>query len=414
MCVKYKSIIVLRKRARSSSSDDNSLDEKAPQQDEKAPQPFWPAEETHRLLTGRMQLMWERYPYIPNYPLYSTYRGKMLSYEESLPRDLSETDPYDRPDSWNIRPWSGPPIVWGHGEGYGLPRLNDPPPFIHQCTLARDFIAHWRNPGTDIRSCIGTCAVLVPMVCAYCWSQTWRRCDDTPRVAGDLEHNMQDTHISPVLRRCDNCGLASDYYIQLLVANDDFTTLSSVVSRGEATIQDVLRSVHAVYTWIASMERSPHFRQVTCTEEDVIASEWNIITGVYNALIGAIPVQASGLSTPGIASIIFDYWQGNDYQRVPGKLPRRSGECCHKLLCGGEEVECAWAAWGKVWATELLNSHPFLHERVQENRWGMWIPESWASWSIVRTANRWDESTNGSPITPDQGNTPEYEPGDGD
>ena len=146
-----------------------------PEGDEKGPEdvfprpPFWPVdvstvEDNRTLLWEVHPLTWDEFPFRPSV-WGCTQR---LQWDTEMPQDTLQVLSYTRADFWNLLPWVGRQLIWGQGLASGIDVRQDYPPFYHECTLARDFITHWPVNGPDA-SVVGRCAVMVPMLCAYCW-----------------------------------------------------------------------------------------------------------------------------------------------------------------------------------------------------------------------------------------------------
>ena len=218
-------------------------------------QPYWPVQvhspdaQNPKRNRSRFQwlqwdinpLRWNEYPFRPHVlgcDVSLEYAGEMPRTYPSA--SLYRVPPYTRADFWNLLPWVGPPLVWGQGIISGMQVRQDCPPYYHECTLTRDFIPFW-SPTRGVDQ-MGRCGVMVPMVCAYCWGHTWRRCDSIPRVGA---YGTPAARLSPVLEACVKCGQTSDYSIIRHILDGDFDSLIAIVVQGAATMNDVIRCTDA-------------------------------------------------------------------------------------------------------------------------------------------------------------------------
>ena len=343
-------------------------------------------------------LTWDQYPYRPLLGSCTEW----VRYTVEMPTNALSVHSYARADFWNLLPWVGPHVRWGQGSDGGIDVLQDHPPFYHECTLARDFIAHWPSwmHGSDA-SVVGRCGVMVPMVCAYCWGHTWRRCDRLPRV-GSFE--CAEARLSPILDECDHCGRPSDHHIARCVIFQDAPAVVAIVSRGAASIYDILRIARA-----CASVCSPN------PESGVPVTTYNLLGGApglatlqsltacvripfRDALESSAPAMSS---TRGICSIILEYWQGVDDTSPLGFGEDRNTKeilatmrgCSHSFPCA-PNATCFWTDdWVYNWVSEAVNADPRLNDWLgdhvdfwfpQQGR-AAWKPDSWAIWDVFRT-----------------------------
>ena len=337
-------------------------------------------------------LRWDEYPFRPDNPHSCTYP---LHYEEVVPANaLHIPRSYTRADFWNLLPWSGGNLVWGHGGDNYIPPLitQDHPPFYHQCTLARDFITHWPLVGSD-PSVVGCCGAMVPVVCAYCWCQNWRRCDSLARV-GSFKILPADARMSPILVECDLCGLTSDYHIARCVLSNNFGAIMKLVIRGATTIQDVLRCVDG-----CARVGSPYAiagLPVPGYElfggPDGVARREALQAVVKDTLISSFTASVPALADlSGVGLLIMEYWQGREVNSVVHSWRR----CTHSFPCGGGALalQCFWTdAWVLKWVAEMTNANPMQNDWLADHcdswfsaKGGVnWTPNSWAEWAVIR------------------------------
>ena len=431
--------IALRRKRR------RGTDELAPPEgDEKGPEdvfprpPFWPVdvstvEDNRTLLWEVHPLTWDEFPFRPSV-WGCTQR---LQWDTEMPQDTLQVLSYTRADFWNLLPWVGRQLIWGQGLASGIDVRQDYPPFYHECTLARDFITHWPVNGPDA-SVVGRCAVMVPMLCAYCWGHTWRRCDSIPRVGAYI--NTDEARLSPVLDECDHCGLTSDHNIAHRATAGDFGAVLAIVSRGASTVYDVLRC-------IAGCDVSERF--TILSNNAGVAALQTLLSGVRIPLHDALAASAPMLvHTAGIASIILEYWQGVDMTSAvdltsargvneAGGLVaavRATRRCTHSFPCanGTTDAKCHWMdAWAHEWVTEAFMANPRTNEWIAEHAavWfphqapenfaaggdpmqgATWSPDSWSAWGVFR-AHECPASQDGDMEFEEGDEQDEFEPGE--
>ena len=348
---------------------------------------YWPvADPADNDSSTRYNVMWYDYPFLPQSHILSC--DDEIFYEPAIPDDLSTVQAYSRADFWNLSPWIGPPLVWGIGHGFGIEVRQDPAPWVHECTLARDFISHWPLRGAD-PSIIGSCASLIPMVCAYCWGHTWRRCDTVPRVGA---YETQEAHMSPVLELCDHCGLTSDYNISRCIALNSFEFLQAFVNKGEANVRDIFRCLVGVNMWATPTGFA------TCSSEQACRTYGSMTWTMRSFLLSVLGQCAPDMQPiTGITSIIMLYWQGIDMtsegpRPLEAIMPRQfcdPTQCSHAFPCIPGE-ECMWADWAFKWGWEVSQSNVRWIDKYRDHAstWFPgevnWQPNSWSVWDIIR------------------------------
>ena len=318
-----------------------------------------------------------------------------VKYEEDLPSDLTAISIYTRADFVNLAPWVGPPIVWGQGSGFGVEILHDPPPYFHNCTLARDFLTNWPgsiDEGSD-PLVVGVCDAMIPLVCAYCWGRSWRRCDSVPRVG---KFGQFEAHMSPVLVLCDTCGLTSDYNIARFIVLNRFDSVTALLERGQAGIMDIFRNVLAISQW--RDDGAPYcFSTSVCDSSK--AHYVRLMNLVRTALQDALDrVSPSMAQCTDVTSIVMEYWQGismtpADPRELTAIMPAFLGTaiyCTHAFPCV-PGTKCIWAdKWTYEWGNEVTNTHIHLNAKFRDHAddWfpGVvnWKPNSWAQWRAIR------------------------------
>ena len=346
-----------------------------------------------------------------------------LFYEDELLTDVRQVTPYTRADFWNLLPWEGPKLVWGQSNGTGITFRQDHPPFYHQCTLARDFVAHWPLFGSD-SSIVGRCDAMIPLVCAYCWGQTWRRCDSLPRVGA---YEIDSARLSPILDECGHCGLASDHHIVRCIVTNNFEAILAMVSRGAATIHDVLRCVDGCANFdvlsLASRDGVSHI-----PGSDIFGGALGLthratmLTCAQTSLCAAFTQVDPRLAdtTGGAGLLIMEYWQGTNLRSptLPSFVPRRGRRACsHSFPCvhGGPDAGCLWMDdWANKWVVASTHANPRYNGWLADHcdSWSLrqsgadWAPDSWAVWEVLRAHECDDENA-------DMGNEGDAGEGDG-
>ena len=415
-------------------------DEKGPA-DDRPRAPYWPVDSN--ALGGTRTMSWEDYPLkweeFPHLPHVMTCTSRAL-YSLEVPQDALHVFSYTRADFWNLLPWVGRKLVWGQGLSSGIDVRQDHPPFYHECTLARDFITHWAGSAPD-SAVVGRCAVMVPMVCAYCWGHTWRRCDSIPRVGCYIP--TEEARLSPVLEECDHCGLTSDYNIVRFITGDDLDAVLALVSRGATSVHNVLRCVASsdVIAGFSIGETDAHV--------GALQSLLELVRIPFRAALDAsVPMIAN---TAGIGSIILEYWQGVDMLSAYGFAEAGSPvsavmdlkrKCTHSFPCasglpdGDPNARCRWMdEWAQELVQETTMANPRLNDFIAEHAekwfpeqvpdpladrfagrihfeptWGVqltgstWSPDSWAAWGVLRAHEC--EGQDGDEEEPDSPHSP--------
>ena len=366
-------------------------------------------EHQRTLLWEEHPLTWDEFPFRPSVRSCT----ERLQYDTEVPQDALQVLSYTRADFWNLLPWVGRKLLWGQGLASGIDVRQDYPPFYHECTLARDFITHWPVNGPDV-AVVGRCAVMVPMLCAYCWGHTWRRCDSIPRVGAYV--GTSEARLSPVLEECAHCGLTSDHNIARRAIGGDFGEVLAIVSRGASTVYNVLRC-------IAGCDVSERFAMMA--DDAGVAALQSLLAGVRIPLRDALAASAPMLAyTAGLDSIILEYWQGVDMTSAvvcmdmtsahgfyeEGGLVEAMGatrRCTHSFPCanGTTDAKCHWMDdWAHEWVAEAFMANPRTNEFIAEHAdvwfprqapddsaaWGVplhgatWSPDSWSAWGVFR------------------------------
>ena len=379
---------LIRKRGRE-SNDDEDTHAKFPHYADKG----WPycQDTASENSWTRYQLRWQDYPYTPN--LVSC--GEVVRYGDNIPSDLASITPYIRADFWNLAPWVGPPMVWGRGFGFGIEMMHDPPPYLHKCTLARDFVTQWPAEGWDPLA-VGTCGAIIPLVCAYCWARTWRRCDSVPRVGSYISPTNHEAYMSPVLELCDTCGCTSDYNIARCIVLNRFDSVFALLDTGRASVRDIFRCMLAVNRWAAP---GSAFGFQTVSDDASKDTYVRLMSAVRTTLQDALVLSYPQLSQhTDVTSIIMMYWQGID---MTPEHPRELTAIIPAFLCDAMFCEhafpcvpgkkCTWAVeWTSDWAREVHNSHLQLNYRFRDHAsaWfpgvDNWKPSTWAEWDAIR------------------------------
>ena len=378
----------IRKRVRE-EDDADSVIEKAPHFADNG-WPYWPAEHATSGSWPPTQayLRWQEYPFLPRL----VPCAGIVQYTDNIPTDLTTVQSYTRGDFWNLLPWVGPPVMWGKGYGFGIDVMHDPPPFYHECTLARDFVTQW-PPGDADTSVVGTCPTLIPILCAYCWAHSWRRCDTVPRVGA---YSGIEAHMSPVLDYCDSCGLTSDYNIARLIVLNRFDHVFALVDKGRASVLDVFRALIGVNRWSTPGD-GDSFK--TIHSADLLPTYGTLVAKVRVALQEALVSNAPALaSISDVTSIILMYCQGihmtaEDPRDLTGLHPAfilDVQSCTHSFPCLPGK-SCVWAHnWTYTWAKEVAASNINLSYkfRTHAEEWfpgvNNWQPNNWAEWGIIR------------------------------
>ena len=390
-----------RKRCRPIPTDGDSDAKALPGEGVGVPEDYWPLEPFDDDSSGRRcSVRWEDYPFLP---VTITCDGPVL-FECAIPsrivtqrtnttvvapynqEDLYTPVPhYNRGDFWNLADWVGPPLLWGVGHGFGIAFMHDPAPFYHKCTLARDFITYWPLQGPD-PSMVGTCRELVPLVCGYCWGQSWRQCDTVPRVGA---YDMPEAHISPVLDECDHCGLTSDFNIVRCMVHNDLSAVLDLVELDKASATDVFHCMRGIQEWPTATGFMRWHNDESCT------TYIGLLSMIRSNLRDALDVWAPGLAhIEDITGVIMMYWQGVDMTTgVPqmcdmlasGTL-RPSLECAHAFPCVPGD-KCVWLDWAQEWVNEMVMIDGLVitsHVSAWFPGIDRWQPDSWAVWSIIR------------------------------
>ena len=334
---------------------------------------------------------WTDYPFLPS----SVSCSDPVRYTDNIPDDLTSVFPYTRADFWNLVSWLGPPITWGKGYGFGIEVLHDLPPYLHDCTLVRDFVTHWPTSMSSLpdQSVLGTCDTLIPVVCAYCWAQSWLRCDSIPRVGA---HGNVEARMSPVLEICAECGLTSDYNIARYVVLNRFDSVHSLLARGTASVRDIFRVVLGVTQW-ATPDDGFGFKNFVSKE--ATATFRRMMAMVRESLQAALDTCATSLArASNITGIIMMYWQGIDMTTKDLREPTSVNNaflsdaiyCSHAFPCLPGQ-KCTWAEWTYEWAREVYDSHLNLSYKLRDHAdtWfpgvNNWRPNSWAEWDVIRS-----------------------------
>ena len=389
-------------------------------------QPYWPVQ-------GRSScpIRWDEFPFRP-----SVFGCEVqLEYDFRMEDYGTEVVPYTRADYWNLLPWVGPPLLWGRGVTPGIHVAQDHPPHYHLCTLRRDFITYWSPTHTtdpSVDGQMGSCTEMVPMVCAYCWGQTWRRCDNIPRVGAYMG---PEARLSPVLVVCDHCDQTSDYNIIRCITDNDFGAIVAFVTHGSATINDVIRCADACMN-VRWRTPPPSIIGVGTPGYALFGGDNGLsnlkrLTATVMSSLGPALMTGAPLLAPisAIGHLILDYWQGPNLTqalRFLGQSPKLTEYsnarrmCAHSFPCipGVRGVnKCFWLdAWSDEWLGEVSAAKPQNNDMLaRHHAWFSdllvdkkdWIPGSWAEWEVLRRHNC--EAYDGyQSVETDEGDDDEY------